>query len=305
VAVSSDSAAGDLDVQWIHGSRSRRHRTDPHLQVHAFRDDTFVVRQSKDLTYEAPFVFLLLGERQALLLDTGAVAGDELRGTVDALIADWLRAHPQPGYRLVVAHTHAHGDHVAGDAAFVSRDDTLVVGTSVDDVRAFFGFRHWPDEVVSFDLGERRLELVGIPGHEEASIAVYDQRSGLLFSGDSVYPGRIYVRDVPAFIASLNRLVSFAESRAVTHVLGCHIEMTRTPRRDYPLGCRYQPDEPPLQMTLDDVRALQQSASSLAGKRGVHRFANYVLYLGMGPLTQARLLARGLTGQVGDWLTRR
>ena len=28
----------------------------------------------------------------------------------------WLEAHPCAGYQLVVAHTHAHGDHVAGDA---------------------------------------------------------------------------------------------------------------------------------------------------------------------------------------------
>jgi hypothetical protein len=49
---------GDLDVSWIHGSARRRYRTDPPLQAHAYDEHTSVLRQSKDVTYEAPFVVL-------------------------------------------------------------------------------------------------------------------------------------------------------------------------------------------------------------------------------------------------------
>src|SRR5215207_2977810 len=88
--VGSMSASGNLDVRWIHGSPSRRRQTDPPWQVHRYRDDTVIMRQSKDVTYEAPFTFLLFGTERALLLDTGAVNDDLLRRIVDKLIAEWL-----------------------------------------------------------------------------------------------------------------------------------------------------------------------------------------------------------------------
>jgi hydroxyacylglutathione hydrolase len=303
--VSTDSTRDNLDVRWIHGSKSRRHPTDPAWQVHRHRDDTVIMRQSKDATFEAPFTFLLLGDDRAFLFETGAVADRTLRDTVDELVAEWLLGHPRPGYRLVVAHTHAHGDHIAGDPSFTDRPDTIVVGTSPEDVQEFFGFDTWPSQVVEYDLGGRRLEVTGIPGHQPASIAVYDGATGLLFTGDSVYPGRIYVRDFPAFVDSMNRLVDLAAARDVTHVLGCHIEMTRTPRRDYFLGSRYQPDEPPLQMTPDQLRNLRDAAVSIADRPGVHRFDDFVIYHGTGLRTQLPVVARGLVGQVRDRLLRR
>jgi hydroxyacylglutathione hydrolase len=292
--VAGDAASGSLDVRWIHGSRSARDRRDPPWQVHHYRDDTVIMRQSKDADFEAPFTFLLFGVERALLLDTGAVDDDALRDTVDRLMASWLAGHPRADYQLVVAHTHAHGDHVAGDPSFVGRPDTVVLGTSVQDVQSFFGFTGWPQEMVDYDLGQRRLRLIGIPGHEAASIALHDERTGLLFTGDSVYPGRIYVRDFPAYVDSMNRLVDFAEERRVSHVLGCHIEMTTTPGRDYYLGCRYQPDEPPLQMTFEQLVAMRDAAVSVADRPGVHRFDDFVLYNGMGPRRQIPLAARGL-----------
>src|ERR1019366_925863 len=74
------------------------------------------------------------------------------------------------------------------------------------------------------------------------------RQSALKLSVTSVYPGRLYVQDMPAFIDSLDRMLGLAESRAVRQVMGCHIEMSRTPGHDYPLGTKYQPREPPLQM---------------------------------------------------------
>jgi hydroxyacylglutathione hydrolase len=295
-----------LEVSWIHGSPSRRHPTDPAWQVHRFRDDTVIMRQSKDATFEAPFTFLLLGDDRAFLLDTGAVADDRtLRDTVDELVAAWLADHPRADYQLVVAHTHAHGDHIAGDATFADRPDTVVVGTSPEDVQEFFGFDTWPTQVVEYDLGGRRLEVTGIPGHQPASIAVYDGATGLLFTGDSVYPGRIYVRDFPAFVDSMKRLVDLAGARRVSHVLGCHIEMTRVPKRDYFFGARYQPDEPPLEMTPDQLRALRDAAVSIADQPGVHRFDDFVIYHGTGLRTQLPVVARGLVGQARDRMRRR
>ena len=297
--------SADLDVAWIHGSRDKRNPTDPPIQVHHYADDTVLLRQSKDVHFEAAFVFLLFGGERALLLDSGSTTDDTVRTTVDRLIADWLETHPTVDYELVVAHTHGHGDHVAGDPSFADRPHTTVVGRDADAVREFFGFTEWPAQTVTFELGSRKLEIVGIPGHHEASIAVYDPSTGLLFTGDTVLPARLYVDDMPAFVNSLDRLVAFAEARAVTHVLGCHIEMTVAPGRDYFPGCRYQPNEPPLQMSVIQLRAVRDAAKAVAARKGVHRFDDFIIYNGMGRLTWLRLNARGAAGLLRARLTSR
>jgi len=179
-----------------------------------------------------------------------------------------------------VAHTHGHGDHVAGDGSFADRPGTTVVAREPDAVREFFGFADWPGEVVTFDLGGRLLEVTGIPGHHAASIAIYDPWTGFLLTGDTVYPGRLYVVDFPEFAASLDRLAEFASARAVTHVMGCHIEMSRRPRRDYPIGSLYQPDEPALQMTVAQLRTVRDAARSVADRPGVHKFDDFIIYNG-------------------------
>ena len=56
-------------------------------------------------------------------------------------VAEWLAAHGRQAIPLVVAHSHAHGDHIAGDAAFRDRPDTVLVGLKPADVAAFFGIK--------------------------------------------------------------------------------------------------------------------------------------------------------------------
>ena len=295
---------GDLEVAWIHGSARRRHRTDPPLQVHPSDEHTYLLRQSKDLTYEAPFVVLLFGAERALLLDSGATADGTLRETVDRLIADWLERHPRPSYPLVVAHTHGHRDHRAGDPQFADRPDTVVVGPDVDSVRQFFGFTEWPAQVVTFDLGDRALEVTGIPGHHPASVAIYDPWSGLLLTGDTVLPGRLYVEDMPAFVDSLHRLVDLAGRREVTHVLGCHVEMTRVPGRDYPIGALHQPDELPPQLTVDDLTAVRDAAVQVSGTHGIHPYGFFVVWNEPGKLAMARQALRSLAARVRRLISR-
>jgi len=275
------TSSGSLDVRWRHGVQPGSGDAEPAIQVHRHDEHTFVLRQSKTVHYEAPFLYLLFGNTHALLLDTGATGDPVLcpvRETVDQLVATWLATHGRTSYGLVVAHTHGHSDHVAGDPQFESRSETTLVAADLASVTGFFGFTHWPDEVARFDLGGRVLEISGIPGHEESSIAVLDRWTGLLLTGDTVYPGRLYVQDMPAFTDSLDRLVRLAESRRVRHVMGCHIEMSRTPGRDYPVGTTYQPDEPPLQMTVDQLRAVRDAAVAVADSPGVHTFDDFAIF---------------------------
>ena len=303
--VTQAPTAGSLDVQWIHGSPSRRAAElpvqVPAIQSHHYDEHTVIMRQSKAVSFEAPFLFLLFGNERALLLDSGATADPQkfpLRATVDQLIETWLAAHPRDSYELVVAHTHGHNDHVAGDAQFSDRAATTVVGRDLDVVREYFGFCDWPEQIVSFDLGGRVLEITGSPGHHRAAITVYDPWTGFLFTGDTVLPGRLYAFDFAQFQASLERMVEFARERQVTHVLGCHIEMTRHAGRDYPLGARYQPDEPPLEMTVAQLTAVRDAAASAAGHRGVHRFDDFILYNQPGMASQVKLMAGGLANRL-------
>lgn len=299
--VTAAPAAGSLDVTWIHGARSRRRCQDPPIQVHRYDEHTIIMRQSKAVHAEAPFLFLLFGNERAMLLDTGATASAErfpLRSTVDELIAQWLAVHPREQYGLVVAHSHGHNDHVAGDEQFAGRELTTVVGRQPEAMQEFFGFTRWPDEVVTFDLGGRVLEIMGSPGHHRAAITIYDPWSGLLLTGDTVIPGRLYAFDFPAYLQSLNRMVGFAAERRVTHVLGCHVEMTSEPGRDFPLGAIYQPGERRPQMTTAQLAAVRDAAASVAGQRGAHRFDDFIIYNQPGLGGMLRLAGRGLLQRI-------
>jgi glyoxylase-like metal-dependent hydrolase (beta-lactamase superfamily II) len=295
--VTGAPTAGSLDVRWIHGAPARRRAGDPPIQVHHCDEHTVILRESKSVSYEAPFLYLLFGNERALLLDSGATADPAkfpLRETVDGLVAGWLARHPRSAYQLVVAHTHGHNDHVAGDAQFAGRPDTTVVDRELGAVQQHFGFTAWPDQVVTYDLGGRVLEITGSPGHHRAAITVYDPWTGFLLTGDTVLPGRLYASDFPQFQASLDRMIALADSRAVTHVLGCHIEMTTTPGRDYPLGATYQPDEQALQMTVGQLQDIRAAAASVAGQRGAHRFDDFIIYNQPGLRDQLKLIAHGL-----------
>ena len=137
-------------MAWHHGSRRRADDVGPRIQVHAADPHTFILRQSKSVHYEAPFLYLFCGNERALLLNTGAT-GDPadlpLRATVDTILRAWLAENPRQHYELVVAHSHAHGDHVAADAQFADRPDSTVVPPDLASVQAFFGFTTWPQQV--------------------------------------------------------------------------------------------------------------------------------------------------------------
>lgn len=268
-----------LGVRWIHGSPSAKHDTDPELQVHWVDPHTAILRQNKAVDFEAPFLFLLFGEARAALIDTGATADPELmplRRTVDDLIAGWLRRHPRPEYELVVLHTHAHGDHVAGDAQFADRPRTVVVPADRTAAWAFLGIRDGladaePDaEPGRLELGGRSLRAIGAPGHERSAVVFFDPWTGFLLTGDTVYRGRLYVDDWASYSLTIDRLIAFAEEHPVTQVIGCHIEMTSEPGVDYPIRTTYQPDEPPLELppeVLGRIRAVLDEVGDAPARR--------------------------------------
>lgn len=271
------TSSAPLNVSWIHGSVSSKHNTDPDLQVYWHDENSVILRQNKAIDYEAPFLFLLFGEERALLLDTGATEQPEflpVRQVVDGLIEEWLAQHPRDSYGLLVLHTHGHLDHVAADDQFADRPDTVLVPADLPDVQAFFGFE---DHAARVDLGGRVLDALFTPGHEAAAVTYFDPATGWLLTGDTVYPGRLYVRSWPDYVDSIDRIVAFADARPVTHVLGCHIEMAGEPGVDYPVRTMYQPDEPPLELPVTVLREVQAALKEIDGKVGAHPYDRFII----------------------------
>jgi len=252
----------NFNVQWIHGAANCAASTDPRIQTHALDPDTFVLRESKCLSFEAPFLYLLAGSQRAFLLDTGARPESgplPVRETVTRLLSGRNLDH-------VAGHSHSHGDHLFADEQFRGRPRTRVAPVdSPAAIRAFYGLSGWPDGSASLDLGGRKLTIFPIPGHEPHHIAVFDQRTGILLTGDVLYPGMLTVRtaDWGEYKKSAKRLADFANANPVAHVLGAHIEMTKTPKVAFPLGTRFQPNEHVLQLGKQHVIELNQVCESL------------------------------------------
>jgi hydroxyacylglutathione hydrolase len=252
---------------------------EPEMQVQQYDADTFVIRQSVKTNFEAPFIFLFLGPKQVLQIDTGA-GGLKIRPTIDKVIADWAAAKGIPAPPLVIAHSHAHEDHTAGDSEFADRPHTTVVGHSPQEVAAFFHIQNWPEGTASLDLGGREIDIIPSPGHELAEIAVFDRRTHLLLCGDALYPGRLYVKadQFGAFRRSTDRVADYTKTLKVSWILGNHIEMTRTPGRDFAMHIPTHPNEHVLQLPYSDLLELKQSVDAMGEQPRLDIHHDFILY---------------------------
>jgi len=254
-------------------------RVEPPLQVQFIDQNTVAIRQSLKTSFEAPFIFLIFGEDKVLLIDTGA-GNINLRTVIDELIAQWLEANNQEGVSLVIMHTHGHGDHVSGDEQFTDRSDTKIVGHGVTDIIDFFGIQSWPNEIREFDLGGRVVDLIPTPGHHDTHIMVYDRLSRLLFSGDVLYPGRLYFQCGKAdeFKRSIDRVAEFMKTREVNWLLGAHIELAVENGRAFGSNDRARKDERLLEMPADVVLKVQAAMEKMNAKPRVEAHDDFILF---------------------------
>ena len=65
----------------------------------------------------------------------------------------------------------------------------------------------------------------------------------------------------------------------MSHVLGCHIEMTSDPwsRTTNPDACT-SPDEPPLEMTVDQLREIRRAIGEIGDQPGRYVYPEFVIY---------------------------
>ncbi len=267
--------AGTLPLTWQTGGPNCM--TVPDWEIHEYNPTFFILRESGCTNYEKPFLYLIFGKTHVLLVDTGA-GKVKTRQIVDDVIGRYQKKHNVANLLLVVAHSHGHGDHIAGDSQFLDRPDTQLIEGKEDAVRSAFHIASWPDGIGQIDLGDRIVDVLPLPGHQKAAVAYYDRRTGIVLSGDTFYPGRLYVADWPAYVQSIQRLVDFTQGKAITHFLGCHIEQRRQPFAEYPIGSAFQPDEHDLSLGRGQLLELNAALKEIGEQPQRRAYADFTIF---------------------------
>lgn len=148
----------------------------------------------------------------ALVLDPGMGAAQPL---MERVAANGLRLH-------VVANSHGHIDHIFDNAPLV-RASGARLAIHPDDAYRLEGKNNYGFEiersVATQDLNEGEQVRIGdlvfdvlhTPGHSEGSVCLYEERYGLLLSGDVLFAGTYGRTDLPGgndeqMVVSLARL---------------------------------------------------------------------------------------------------
>jgi hydroxyacylglutathione hydrolase len=276
------------EMRWDPGAED----CEPHLQkteARAFDETTIVIRQNPCVDGEANLLYLLIGNDKALLIDSGATDDPRLTSELTALVGRYLTRPEGSRLPLVVAHTHGHQDHRAGDAAFAALPLTTVVPPEGEGMRRFFGFEQWPEDQPKFDLGGREVIVVPTPGHHEDHVVFVDARTRLMFSGDFYLPGRLRVQDIEAYRASVRNVAELVNAWGVAWALGSHIELNS--RGDLYWGrASFHPDERPLAMPFTD-KEVYMLGMNLQDFNGFYsRHAGYAI---VNPVHNLMALAAG------------
>jgi hydroxyacylglutathione hydrolase len=259
----SQLVPGSMDVHWNEGSPDCAKNPQPPLQLHQYNGQTFILRENLCTTFEAPFMYLLVGSTKALLIDSGDIADPNVVPLAETV----MRLLPGDGrtkLSLLVVHSHRHLDHRAGDAQFTRFSNAQVVGFDIDSVRSYYKFTDWPNGVAQVGLGDRTVDVIPTPGHSETEVSFYDRSTGLLFTGDFLMPARLLIDDTSADVASAERIAGFVKDRPVSFVLGGHIEMNSAGDL-FAWEAPYHPQEHVLQLTKHDVLALPAAVRSFNG----------------------------------------
>jgi glyoxylase-like metal-dependent hydrolase (beta-lactamase superfamily II) len=204
---------------------------DDWFEVYSIRDGVFAIYEPHQ--FEEVISYLVLGKRRALLFDTGMGIGK-----ISKVVAQ-LTLLP-----VTVLNSHTHFDHTGGNAEFsdimgqdtpftrdsakgqpnqYSRDalapsricGQLPPGMKADtySIRSFH-VGHFIKDGERIDLGGRQLQVIFTPGHTPDALCLLDRENGLLFTGDTFYPGPIYLftpeTDFTAYAKSVNRLAALA-----------------------------------------------------------------------------------------------
>ncbi|MGA2099784.1 MAG: MBL fold metallo-hydrolase [Candidatus Sulfotelmatobacter sp.] len=226
--------------------------TDPWFEVYKPAPDVFAIYEPHQA--EETIGYLIVGKQRALLFDTGMGISDVKKVTAE------LTKLP-----IVVLNSHTHDDHVGGNWQFdtIYGMDTDFTRKNAEGSRDDAQAEITPDQICGalpkgfdpksyvtrpwkitryihdgerIDLGGRTIEVIATPGHTPDAISLIDRANRLLFTGDTYYPGPIWLfrpeSDFTAYADSISRLNALTP--VVNMILGAHnvpvaspVELTR------------------------------------------------------------------------------
>ncbi len=213
---------------------------DPWFEIYTVAPGVYAIYEPHQA--EEAISYLILGRNRAALFDTGLGIGN-MRTVVTALTA----------LPIVVINSHTHDDHVGDNWQFrtILGMDTPFTranaqGSVADaqgeltpgsicghlppgfDPKQYatrpFRITRWIHDGDTVDLGGRVLRILSTPGHTPDSICLIDEAAGLLWTGDTYYPGPIWLyrpeTDLDAYERSVTRLAALVPRLHL--VIGSH-----------------------------------------------------------------------------------
>jgi glyoxylase-like metal-dependent hydrolase (beta-lactamase superfamily II) len=254
IFVSAQQSAEPLRPEWCRQLPRPEYKTlervlpdESWFEIYRIRPGVFALYEPKQ--FEEVISYLIVGDKRGLLFDTGLGVGK-----ISAVVT---RLTPLP---VTVIDSHTHFDHVGGNAEFKeiwSRDlpftqknmrgqtniysrDALAperlcgplppgVNPKSHSIHPWESTR-WLHDGEQFDLGGRVVEVIFTPGHTPDSLSLLDRKNGLLFTGDTFYPGPIYLfvpeTDFAAYTRAVARLAAI-ESQVTLLLPGHNVPVAK------------------------------------------------------------------------------
>ena len=190
------------------------------FMVYKLGDNIFAIYEPN--YFQRNYSYLIVGQKQALMIDAGASVGKNIRRTIEALTDKPCAVLP----------THLHHDHLGGLPEFEKiwlPDTPSLADFRHADARYFLptsyiggDFRnfHLPpfkaDRLIAdrddIDLGGVTLKVMHTTGHSREDVAVLYEDANILFVGDYMYPGHLICGNAHAYADSAARLLALTNN---------------------------------------------------------------------------------------------
>lgn len=202
----------------------------PAFVVHKLTDYLYAIGEPN--YYQKNFSYLLVGDNQALMFDSGANQHEDITQVVRTITDKPLSVLP----------SHLHFDHLGGLHNFQS-----IYLVDIPFTRKFEGkdgLYHVPEPVYlgnldhmvvppfkvarlvkpqeTINLGGLEVRLMSVPGHTPDEVALYDQTHNILLAGDHLYPSWLLAGNLKDYVASLDSTLKVINAQ--TKIYGAHAD---------------------------------------------------------------------------------